>query len=398
MKTQRAAILCLALSVAGLCLAAYLTFIHFALLRGELYGGPICGGEGSLFDCHAVTGSKFGTFFGVPLSLWGVLSYLATLALALTAWRIPDSAEQALTTLVGLTAVYLLVDLFLFGVMVLQIHALCPLCLLTDLLNIVLLLTAKEGLSRPWRAVVRQVPAACKAFLPRRGGAAVWMLWGILGTGLAGVLAVNGSFQLLNRAPGGLKEEVILRLHAGPRVRVETAGSPRLGSPKAPIQVVMFMDFLCPTCRRAAEYNTSILAAHPHDLSLVVRQFPLDRNCNTAIPRTIHPGSCRLAAAVACAHEQGKFWPFHERTLQRISASGTADPEEDAAVAGLDLDAFRACMGSGRGQAMVQKDIAEGARVGVTGTPTFFVNGVKFVGAITPEQFEELLKELRRRP
>ena len=396
-KTQRGAILCLALSLAGLCVTAYLTFIHLALLRGELYGGPICGGGDSFFNCHAVTDSKFASFLGIPLSLWGVLSYLVTLALAFIAWRIPRSAGQALTAIVGLSGAYLLVDLFLLGVMVLQIHALCPLCLMTDLINLFLLLSAKEGLSRPWKEVVRQVPEACKAFLPGRGGAPAGLLWGILGTGFLGILAVHASSQRVSQTPGSLQGEIVQRLRAGARVKVEAAGSPRVGSPNAPVQLVMFMDFLCPTCQRAAQHNTVALAAHPRDLSLVVKQFPLDRACNTAIPSSTHPGSCRLAAAAACAHEQGKFGPFHERLIQRGLPYDLSKLADDAAAAGLDLEGFQACMESGRGETQVEKDVAEGKRLGVTGTPTFFINGAKFVGAITPDQFKELIQEEERR-
>ena len=398
MKTQRAGILCLALSLAGLCVTAYLTFIHLALLRGELYGGPICGGGDSFFNCHAVTDSKFASFLGIPLSLWGILSYVATLALALIAWRIPNSAGQALTAIVGLSGAYLLVDLFLLGVMVLKIQALCPLCLMTDLINLILLLAAKQGLDRPWKEVGRQMPESCGVFLPGLGGAPAWLLWSILSVGLGGILTVHAFSQRIIQASGGLEGEIVQRLrNAGKRVNVEAAGSPRTGSPGAPVQLVMFMDFLCPTCQRAAQHNTVALAAHPRDLSLVVKQFPLDRACNGAIPSTTHPGSCRLATAAACAHEQGKFWPFHERLIQRGLPYDLSKLADDAAAAGLDLEGFQACMESGRGEAQMQKDIEEGKRLGVTGTPTFFVNGAKLVGAITPDQFDELIQEEQRR-
>ena len=78
MRATRALGLCAALSLIGIGLAGYLTFLHFGLMRGELLGGAACSGTGA-FNCHAVTGGAWGSWLGVPLSLWGILGYVAIL-------------------------------------------------------------------------------------------------------------------------------------------------------------------------------------------------------------------------------------------------------------------------------------------------------------------------------
>ncbi len=393
----RRALECLALSIAGLGISAYLGFLHLALLRGELYGGPACGGIGSLFNCQAGAPSRFGSALGLPLSLWGILGYLATLNLALIAWQFPDWAEAALTGLVGLTATFLFIDAGLLVVMVTQIRLLCAFCLATYGINLLLLLVAKQALARPWVQVIRQLPSVYQAFLLGAWANGVGLFfWGVLLTGFAGVVAVNASAEFLTRAPGGLRERMMQMVLYTPRVQVETAGNPRLGPSRAPIQVVEFMDFMCPICQQAARFDAILLATHRNEVSLVLKQFPLDQSCNSAIERTVHTGACKLAVAAQCAHVQGKFWAFHDRMLQQNLPYLLGDLERDVARAGLDLAAFRECMASGQGLEAVARDVAEGARLKLVSTPAYVVNGVPILGAITPAQFEELVKVLRQ--
>ena len=94
MRATRALGLCAVLSLIGIGLAGYLTYLHFGLLRGELLGGAACSGTGT-FNCHAVMGGAWGAVLGVPLSLWGILGYVAILALALWGQQSAESAVQA---------------------------------------------------------------------------------------------------------------------------------------------------------------------------------------------------------------------------------------------------------------------------------------------------------------
>ena len=390
MTIRRAAFTCLLLSLAGLLLAGYLSFLHLALLRGELVGGPLCGGAGSLFNCHAVAASRFSRIFGVPVAYWGVLGYLVLLTLSLVAWGFPELSRQALTAAAALAGVFLVLDAGLLWVMVVKIQALCSFCLGMYGIKGLILWTAKRGLGRRWTDLFRPMPTFWMEFRSPVALAAGWMIGTVAATGLAGILAVHFSSEYLSRTPEGLKARIVERMQTAPRTAVTGSDSPRQGRPEAPLQVVMFTDLLCPNCRQAAEFNAIALAAHGPRMSLVIRQFPLDTFCNAGISRMFHPGACRVAEAAACAQEQGKFWPLYNLLSHGKEPPDPARIEESAAGAGLDLDRFRACLASGRGKGAVMRDIEEARRLGVTGTPTFFVNGVKVVGALTPAQFDEI--------
>lgn len=398
MRRERAVALCAGLSLLGLGLSAYLALVHLALMQGELLGGPVCGDVGTLFNCYAVSVSRFGQVAGLPLAFWGILGYLATLTLAVIAWQWPAQAAEALTAVAGLSAAFLLVGLGLLLVMVTQLRTLCLLCLSTDLIALALVLATAPVVASHWSTFPRRLAAAWSGLRPARRAPAAWLFWGILLVGASGVVAVHTTAEWMSRAPGGLRDRILERARQAPRVAVETSRSPRLGPADAPVEIVTFTDYDCPLCREAAQFNAIALAAHRGEVSLVVKQFPLDRVCNPGLDRTVHPGACELAAAAACAQAQGKFWVFHDQLFRRGPAVRAADLEMVAARAGLDVPAFRAGRASGQGAAAVARDIAEGRRLGVVATPTTFVNGIPIRGAITPAQYDALIEWLRREP
>ncbi len=383
-------------SLVGLGLTGYLGFIHLALLRGELYGGLLCGDVGTLFNCHAVAASRFSQLFGIPLAFWGIVGYLAALALAGIAAGFQESAEEALTLLAALAAAFLVVDLGLLAVMMTQIHFLCPLCLLTYAANLLLAISARRALGRPWPEVIRQVPAAYRKLSLSAGTPPALFFWGIVLPGAVGVGAVPAAASCMNRAaPGSTPGRMAAHVRMTKPVQVNTDGDAIFGPPNAPIQVIEFSDFLCPMCQEAAKFDTIILANHWNDLALHVKQFPLDQTCNPAVPRTIHPGACQLAVASKCVQEQGKFWAFHDRVFRSGPAYRLENLEGDLAELGVNMGRFRECVASGRGLEAVKKDIQVGIDIKIGATPSYVVNGIRVRGSLPPAIFEELLQALR---
>ena len=394
-KGTDGALACLVLSLSGLTVCAYLGFLHLSVLLGELYGGGICGSPGSVFNCHAVSLSPWGSFLGLPLPLWGIIGYLATGALSVIAWQFRRWASRALTLLWATALLFVAVDALLLAVMVTQVHYLCALCLLSYLVNLLLLLFSQRALGHPVGETLAEIPRAFAAFLPRRA-APVWIFWGIVVTGSLGVLAVSGSTCFMTeQIARSLRGEMISYIARQPRAAVDTQNDPVRGPTSAEIQVVEFSDFFCPSCRRASAFNAILEARYRGKVSFTFKKFPLDFDCNKSILRTVHPGACRVAMAGECAHEQGKFWEFHDLFFREGAAGRPVGLNSIAVRAGLNLEGFLSCMASGRATEAVRRDVEEGARLKVVGTPSYFVNGVLVQGILTPTLFDELLKVLR---
>ena len=218
----------------------------------------------------------------------------------------------------------------------------------------------------------------------------------MLAVGLAGAVSVHASTMFVSQGPSGALRKQIrdfaLQQH---RVTVEVTGDPRIGPQTAPIQVVEFSDFFCPACQRASKFNTIMLANHRRDVTFIFKQFPLDTSCNEKVTRMVHPGACRAAAASECAHAQGKFWPFHDLMFEHGAKYNFNNLEGDLARFGIDVTQFRTCMDSGQGMEAVKRDIAEAAKLPVTSTPTYIINGIPMAGGLSPMVFDELVSVLQ---
>jgi protein-disulfide isomerase len=180
--------------------------------------------------------------------------------------------------------------------------------------------------------------------------------------------------------------KVDVQLAAPPvfRATVATDGFPSRGPADAPVTIVEFSDFHCPFCRSAQPTLNALAAKYPGKLRFVYRHFPLD---------SLHPQARRASEASWCAAEQRRFWEFHDR----IYANGPDASEETikrlAGEAGLDTAALTSCLASGRASEAVEKDVEEGTRHGVTGTPGFFVNGRSLSGNQPLETFVKVIDE-----
>jgi protein-disulfide isomerase len=172
-----------------------------------------------------------------------------------------------------------------------------------------------------------------------------------------------------------------------PRVEVAAKG-PSLGPDQAPVTIIEFSDYQCPYCRRAEPVIQQLLERYPTEVRFVFRHFPLDR---------IHSLARGAAEAAACANEQGRFWEYH-RGLFAVGAKFDAESlQQRASEAELDLEAFRICVEERRFQADIDADLADGRRAGVSGTPAFFVNGIRMDGARPLDDFVAIIEnELRR--
>jgi protein-disulfide isomerase len=106
-----------------------------------------------------------------------------------------------------------------------------------------------------------------------------------------------------------------------------------------------------------------------------------------------HPQAQPAAEAAQCAHQQGKFWPFHDRIFENQGALSNAIYPQFAADLGLDEKAFGECVASRSFQTEVEKDYREGVSFGVNATPTFFINGRFLSGAQPFEQFQSIIDE-----
>lgn len=165
-----------------------------------------------------------------------------------------------------------------------------------------------------------------------------------------------------------IEEHYDLRYGRDEGVEIDVAGAPSRGSPMAPVTIVEFSDFECPYCGRAHPILQQVLRDYEGRVRVVFKQFPL----------SAHPHAMPAARAAVAAGNQDHFWEMHDLLFEHQRQLEEEDLERYAEQLGLDMDRFREDMQSAETQQRVEADKQQGQRLGVEGTPTFFVNGRRF--------------------
>ncbi len=209
----------------------------------------------------------------------------------------------------------------------------------------------------------------------------------------APTLFINGRRVVGARSFGELKqiidEELGLANTASPSdhdqtvVGVDTAGAPVKGPADAAITIVEFSDFQCSFCARAVATVADVLQRYPTQVKWVFKHFPLE----------IHPDAPLAHEAALAAGAQGKFWEMHDRIFQSQQAIKRGHLVTYAEELGLDVARFTADLDSRTFKARVEQDVAEGHRLGLQGTPTFLINGRRFTGTRSVNEFVQLINE-----
>jgi protein-disulfide isomerase len=166
-------------------------------------------------------------------------------------------------------------------------------------------------------------------------------------------------------------------------VNLSAAGHPTFGSKHAPVTVVEFADFQCPFCKRSEDAVKAIHNKYGDRVRLVFMDFPLN----------FHPHAMPAASAARCAGGQGKFWEYHDALFADQSKLEPADLKATAKKLGLDTSKFNACFDKGEYDQAIQKDLDEGRKLNVSGTPTFFIDGREIVGAQPAESFTSIIDQ-----
>lgn len=169
-----------------------------------------------------------------------------------------------------------------------------------------------------------------------------------------------------------------------PVLNVSTDDDPWTGTAQAPITIIEFSDFECPYCKRSVPILKELLEKYTGKLKLVYRDFPGPN----------HQQALSAAEAAQCAAEQGRFWEYHDALFTRQTPGGGWNFSALAEDLGLHRSPFDSCMRENRYREEVLKDLRDGLELGVTSTPTFFINGRPLVGARPLADFQTILDPL----
>jgi len=394
------------LAALGLAAASASTWVHYRMLNDPTYAS-FCD-VNATFNCTEAYSSRYGVFGGVPVAVFGVIFFAFVLVLVALCSRSAAATRNLPGYLFASSTIGLAVVLYLAYASFVILKAVCVLCVGTYAAVIGLFLLSGSATrypmtSLPNRALgdlrlLLRTPsalAAAVAFVVAAGAAVAWFP----GQSVATVSATGSDDAAApaEQAPAAvaLTPDQIAQFEAylaqQPRVPLVVP------SDGAAVVVVKFNDYQCPPCRQTYMEYKSVFAKwakqNPGKVRYVTRDYPLERQCNASVNQDLHPSACEAAVAVRLAREKGKAEAMEEWVFaNQPSLTPESVKAAVATVAGVtDFDArFAATL------ELVKADIAQGAGLKVSGTPTFFMNGMRLPG-LRAEYFDAAIAwELRR--
>lgn len=163
--------------------------------------------------------------------------------------------------------------------------------------------------------------------------------------------------------------------------QLDFSHSPVRGNEQAPVTIIEFSDMQCPFCAAVVPTLRQVMAQYPGQIKWVFKNFPLE----------FHKDSPLAHRAILAAGQQGKFWEMHDLIFADQRNMKRDDLLQKAQTLGLNMDRFQADLQAASLAAVLESDKQEGDRLNVSGTPTFFINGREYPGALSLAQFQAII-------
>jgi uncharacterized membrane protein/protein-disulfide isomerase len=387
--SKTAARVALVCALIGLGVSGAAAYVHYRLVFDPTYQS-FCD-VNSTISCTQVYLSRFSTFRGVPVAVFGALWFVAVTLLSVAGMTARDSVRESVPGyLFVLSTLALAVVLYLGYASIVILKTYCVLCFITYAAVIGLFLVSGAATSFPMTTLPRRAIRDLRVFVTSplailiavlffAGAATTLAFFPREGTSGAGVAA---------SAPSPAQTSEFERvMSTAPRVAMA------IPNDGAKVLIVDFSDFQCPFCRQAFYAYKPIIQKYqgqqPGSVKFVLKDYPLDSECNVNVTGGgPHPSACEAAVAVRLAQRQNKMEAMEEWLFSN-QPSLTPPVVRQAArdVGGInDFDAKYAFT-----LELVKGDIALGHQLGVRSTPTLFINGVKFEGVLAPQYFDQAI-------
>lgn len=165
--------------------------------------------------------------------------------------------------------------------------------------------------------------------------------------------------------------------------------APKIGNGK--VEMIVFSDFQCPFCQKFVKESYATLKSKYIDtnkITFIFRHFPLNN---------IHRNAQKAGEGAECANRQGRFSDYHDVLFAKMKPDGAGlnvnELKQYALELGLDTVKFNKCLDGGEATEVVNQDLEAGRKIGISGTPTIFINGERLVGAQPLSVFEEAINK-----
>ena len=394
--TSRVRYALIGLSALGLVASCAALYVHYQILTDPNYTNSFCDVNETV-SCQQTLQSQYATVAGVPVAAGGAI--WSALVLMLSGWgmRAPksDGASRASGYVFLLSTLGLAVVFYLGYASFFVLRQACPLCI-TMYVSVIGIFLVSASAAGPLAALLSGMGKDLTAITGNPTAAGLAVIWVVASAGL--VLAfpreqAASSTQAAASVPAvpveTLAPEQLVELHAWVDRQPRVTEAMPTGTAK--VLLLKFNDYQCPSCRQAWILYKDIIAkyeaAYPGVFRYESRDFPLEIECGMG---GVHGGACEAAVAVRLAREKNLDKQLEATLFERQSPSMTGDDvkaalKEVTKISESEFDArYKQVLEA------VKADAQFGQKLGVSGTPTFFLNGIK-LGGFRPVAFDAVI-------
>lgn len=357
------------IAVAGIADAVYLSVSHYRVYTDMGYRS-FCAISKSI-NCDTVSQSVYSILFGVPVPVWGVFGYAFFLFLLILAGLQKDPKHRIWPVLFWLACLFSIYSIVLAGISSFLIRSYCLMCMVSYLINFMLMYYAwfinkrfgADGLIRGVACDLNYLFSLKKITVP--------VVSFFLVSGCAMVLWFPEYWnfkpaELSQHMPRGITEE----------------GHPWIGAENPELVIEEYSDYLCFYCKKMHYYLRTLIETNPEKIRLVHYHFPMDHQFNPIVPEPFHMGSGLMAMLAIHASDQDKFWEANDMFLSINLEAGKLDIAEIASSLDLDQKAMIHALNDPAILTRLREDIIKGLKLGITGTPGFVIDGILYQGHI----------------
>ena len=387
--------LILAFATIGLGASLMSSYVHYKLLTDASYTSS-CDVNATI-SCTQAYLSRYGSLWGVPVALGGVLFFAMVLAIAGLAGRPGAKArENASGYIFALSTLALSFVLYLGWASYFVLKTFCILCAITYVAVIAIFLVSGGATPFPMKTLPDRARRDVRTLVSSPLALLIALVL-IVGTAIAvaafpresaGVAAAGQAPAPLPPVTDEQRAQLAKWWEVQPKVEVPVPAD------GFKVLIVKFNDYQCPACKITFETYKQILPKYiaSGQVKYVVKHYPLEPECNPGVPNVVHSASCEAAAGVIMAKSKGTADKLEDWIFAHLGPPLlTPDQMKDAArtVGGItDFDAQYA-----RAKEEIRTDAGLGQLLGVKSTPTFYING-RTPTQVLPAQYFDVLIQL----
>ena len=369
----------MSIDLVALLVSIYLSYSHYRVYTDIGYRS-FCAISKAI-NCDTVSQSPYSIFWGLPVSIWGILGYVFFLLFLLPAKNKDAFGKRIWTILFLVALVFSICSIILAIISTFIIHSYCIMCIVSYAINFLLLFyTWIIGKRFKSGALIQDLRNDLNFLINKK-----WLtsaLLGIFVMGFIGVWIFYPEYWHL-KAP---------QLSADIRVGVTENGHPWIGAENPHLIITEYTDYQCFQCKKMHYFLRQLVEKYPDKIRLIHRYFPMDHQFNPIVKEPFHVGSGKMALLAIYAATQDKFWKMNDVLFDISGKKGVLNVKALADQVGIDYEGLGRSINNPAIRLKLQRDIWSGLKLNISGTPAFVINDKVYLAQIPPEIIKDALQ------